>query len=200
MADLGAAVTKLGIEMAQVSKQVFARGLTSAISGNLSARLPGCQQQVLIKSSGRCLGEAKPEDFILVDLEGNILAGTGQPSIEMGFHLGIYKIRSDVQAIIHGHSPYATAYATAKGKLPPVTVAAEKDLDRVAVIEYAAPGSKRLAALVTAAFKDETMRAVVLKGHGFITVGRSIHQAYYLADSLEGNAQVAFLLSQLSKG
>ncbi|KYH33475.1 class II aldolase/adducin family protein [Neomoorella mulderi] len=191
------AVNKLREEMVQVSRQIFARGLTSATSGNTSARVPGHPEQVLIKASGKSFGDVEPEDFILVDLEGNILAGEGKPSKEIRFHLGILKARPEVQAVVHGHSAFATAYATARGELPVVTAAAEAGLNKVGIVEYAAPGSVELAEMVIRAFEDPTLKAAVLKRHGFVTVGKDIHHAFYLADVLEDNAKVAFLLSQL---
>ncbi|GEA14161.1 aldolase [Moorella sp. E308F] len=196
MIDLDA-VTRLRHEMVEVSRQIFARGLTSATSGNTSARVPGHPDQVLIKASGKSFGDVGPEDFILVDLEGNILAGEGKPSKEIRFHLGILKARPDVQAVVHGHSAFATAYATARGELPVVTAAAEAGLNKVGTVEYAAPGSVELAEMVIKAFEDPTLKAAVLKRHGFVTVGKDIHHAFYLADVLEDNAKVAFLLSQL---
>ncbi|WP_406677094.1 class II aldolase/adducin family protein [Moorella sp. ACPs] len=191
------AVNKLREEMVQVSRQIFARGLTSATSGNTSARVPGHPEQVLIKASGKSFGDVEPEDFILVDLEGNILAGEGKPSKEIRFHLGILKARPEVQAVVHGHSAFATAYVTARGELPVVTAAAEAGLNKVGIVEYAAPGSVELAEMVIKAFEDPTLKAAVLKRHGFVTVGKDIHHAFYLADVLEDNAKVAFLLSQL---
>ncbi|MGI6284386.1 class II aldolase/adducin family protein [Neomoorella humiferrea] len=196
MIDLDA-VARLREEMVQVGRQIFARGLTSATSGNTSARVPGHPDQVLIKTSGKSLGDVGPEDFVLVDLEGNILAGEGKPSKEIRFHLGIMKVRPDVQAVVHGHSAYATAYVTARGELPVVTAAAEMGLNRVEIVEYAEPGSIELAEMVINAFKDNDLKAAVLKRHGFVTVGKDIHHAFYLADVLEDNAKVAFLLSQL---
>jgi L-fuculose-phosphate aldolase len=196
MVDLDA-VARLRREMVEVSRQIFARGLTSATSGNISARVPGHPDQVLIKASGKSFGDVEPEDFILVDLEGNILAGQGKPSKEIRFHLGILKARPEVQAVVHGHSAYATAYVTARGELPIVTAAAEMGLTKVGVVGYAAPGSSELAAMVVSAFKDSDLKAAVLIRHGFVTVGENIHRAFYLADVLEDNAKVAFLLSQL---
>ncbi|MBC7324284.1 MAG: class II aldolase/adducin family protein, partial [Moorella sp. (in: Bacteria)] len=81
--------------------------------------------------------------------------------------------------------------------LPVVTAAAEAGLSKVGIVDYAPPGSVELADLVIAAFKDPGLKAAVLKRHGFVTVGQDIHQAFYLADVLEDNAKVAFLLSQL---
>ncbi|QGP91497.1 3-oxo-tetronate 4-phosphate decarboxylase [Neomoorella glycerini] len=196
MIDLDA-VTRLRQEMVEVSRQIFTRGLTSATSGNTSARVPGHPEQILIKATGKSFGDVEPEDFILVDLEGNILAGQGKPSKEIRFHLGILKARPEVQAVVHGHSAYATAYVTARGELPVVTAAAEAGLNKIGIVDYAPPGSVELAEMVIKAFADLTLKAAVLKRHGFVTVGENIHRAFYLADVLEDNAKVAFLLSQL---
>ncbi|MGI6451055.1 MAG: class II aldolase/adducin family protein [Desulfitobacteriia bacterium] len=194
-----AQVTKLRKELVEVSKKIYARGLTSGTSGNPSARLPDSPNQVLIKASGKCFGDVVESDFLLVDLDGNVLDGEGRPSKEVRFHCGIYKNRPEVNAIVHGHSAYATAYVTAKGELPVVTAAAEAGLNKVGVVGYALPGSNELAEMVIEAFKDPTLKAAVLDRHGFVTVGADIHKAYYLGDVLEDNAKVACLIAQLSK-
>lgn len=197
MFDLDA-ITGLRQELVSVSRQIFARNLTSATSGNISARVPGHPEQVLIKATGKSFGDVEEEDFVLVDLEGNILAGSGKPSKEIRFHLGIMRTRPDVGAVFHGHSAYATAYVTARGDLPVVTAAAEGNLGKIAIVGFAPAGSVELAEMVNRAFKDPELKAAVLTRHGFITVGPDVHRAFYLADVLEDNARVAFLMAQLS--
>lgn len=192
-------IMKARQELVGVSREAFARNLTSATSGNTSLRVPGYPAQVLIKATGRCFGDVEPQDFLLMDLDGNILMGNGVPSKEYRFHLGIFKKRPDVQAVFHGHSAYATAYAMAKGALPVTTAAAEVGLNKIAVVGFAPPGSEELAQMVIDAFADPQLKAAVMLRHGFITVGNSIRQAFYLADVLEDNAKVAFLLDQLQK-
>jgi len=191
-------VNKLRKDLVEVSKKLFNRGLTSGASGNPSARVPVAPDQVLIKVTGKCFGDVCENDFVLVDLEGNILEGDMTPSKEVRFHCGIYKIRPEVNAIVHGHSAYATAYVTAKEELPIVTAAAEAGLNQVGIVEFAQPGSEELAQMVIDVFKDRTLKAAVLKKHGFVTLGRDIHKAYYLADVLEDNARVACLIHQLN--
>ncbi|MHB1653544.1 MAG: class II aldolase/adducin family protein [Desulfitobacteriaceae bacterium] len=190
-------IKELRQELASITRELFQRGLSSGTSGNTSARIPGQPDHVLIKASGVCFGHCQSEDFVLVDLEGNILDGDRRPSKEYRFHLGIYKERPEVQAIVHGHSAYATAYATAKGELPIVTAAAEAGLNKVGIVDFAAPGSPELADMVVDAFKDQTLKAAVLVRHGFVTVGQDIRRAYYLGDVLEDNAKVACLLEQI---
>ncbi len=186
-------------DLVTVSARVFERGLTSATSGNPSARVPGRPEQVLIKRTGKSFGDVRPEDFLLVDLDGNVLEGEGKPSKELFFHLAVYRRRPEVGAVLHGHSPYATAYVTAKGELPIVTAAAEAGLTRIPVVGYAPPGSMDLARMVEATFSDPQAKAAVLLRHGFVTVGSDIYNSFYLADVLEDNAKVAFLLAQLGR-
>lgn len=192
-------VGKLRRDLVEVSQKLFDRGLTSGTSGNPSARVPGAPNQVLIKATGKCFGDVCENDFILVDLEGNILDGDTRPSKEVRFHCGIYRNRPEVNAIVHGHSAYATAYVTAKGELPVVTAAAEAGLNKVGVVGFAAPGSEELAEMVIDVFKDSSLKAAVLNKHGFVTLGQDIYKAYYLADVLEDNAKVACLIHQLNK-
>jgi len=184
-------------ELVEVTRKLYERGLSSGTSGNTSARLPGMPDKVLIKASGRSFGEVGKRDFLLVNLEGEVLEGEGKPSKEIRFHLGIYRVRPEINAVIHGHSPYATAYVTAFGELPVVTAAAEMGLHRVAVVDFAPPGSEELAHLVIEAFREPAIKAAVLRKHGFVTVGENIRKAYYLADVLEDNARVACILKSL---
>lgn len=190
---------KVRKDLVEVSKKLFARGLTSGVSGNCSVRLPGNPNQVLIKATGKCFGDVCESDFVLVDINGNLLEGDVRPSKEVRFHCGIYRVRPEVSAIVHGHSAYATAYVTAKGDMPVVTAAAEAGLNKVGIVDFALPGSEELADMVVEAFKDTSLKAGVLKKHGFVTLGQDIYKAYYLADVLEDNAKVACLIDQLNK-
>ncbi|NLP43560.1 MAG: class II aldolase/adducin family protein [Peptococcaceae bacterium] len=192
-------VDKLRRELVEVSHKLFARGLTSGTSGNISARVPGSPNHVLIKASGTCFGDVCENDFVLVDLDGNPLEEHARPSKEVRFHCGIFRIRPEVNGIVHGHSAYATAYATAKGEMPVVTAAAEAGLNKVGIVGFETPGSEELAQMVIEPFNDKTLKAVVLLKHGFVTVGTDIYKAFYLADVLEDNAKTACIIEQLKR-
>jgi len=92
----------------------FARGLSRlgfapGTSGNLSVRLES--QRLLITPTGVSKGLVRRADMVIVDLHGRLLAGTRNPTSEMGMHLAIYQRRNDVGAVIHAHPPIATAFA-----------------------------------------------------------------------------------------
>ncbi|MDR1519561.1 MAG: class II aldolase/adducin family protein [Planctomycetota bacterium] len=188
-------IARLREELTAVTRMAFTRGLSSGISGNTSARVPGNPGVVLIKATGKCFGEVNPEDFVPVDLAGNPLSDSGKPSKEVKFHCGIYRERPEVGAVFHGHSAYTTAYVVAKGDLPLVTAAARGLIGEVEVVDFAPAGSDALAAMVVAAFKGSTCKCCVLKTHGFVAAAADIAKAFYLGDVLEDNAKVASIMA-----
>src|SRR6476620_1497355 len=100
-------------------------GLDTWTRGNISARDPETGL-VAIKPSGIMYEYLRPEDHVVVDLEGDIVEGTLKPSSDTASHLYIYRHRPDVNGIVHTHSPYATAFA-AVGKPIPVVLTAIAD-------------------------------------------------------------------------
>ena len=95
------------------------------------------EKRVLITPTGVSKGFMKPEDLIVVDYNGNVLAGEKKPSSEMFMHLQVYKERPDVNSVCHAHPPYATGYAVAgmpldKCVLPEVVIA----LGSIPLVEY----------------------------------------------------------------
>jgi L-fuculose-phosphate aldolase len=155
--------------------------------------------KVYIKRSGADLNRLKLLDILELDINGNILKGWAKPSKEMGFHLGIYRERQDVRAILHVHPPFATAYAVAGKRLPMVTEAAKILLNNVPLIASAAPGSIELAIKVKEAFKNLKIKAVLLKEHGVVSIGESLESAYHTASLVEDTAKIALLSSLIEK-
>jgi len=64
----------------------------------------------------------KAEDFIIVDLDGNKVEGVLTPSIETPLHTAIYRVRSDVNVVVHAHAPFATAFGMAEIEIIPLQV------------------------------------------------------------------------------
>ena len=90
-------------------------GFATGSSGNVSLRFG---EQILITASGIPYTRLESNHVIEIDLNGNRLLGNGEPSSEWRMHVAIYTSRSDVQAIVHTHSPIATAAAIALATLP----------------------------------------------------------------------------------
>lgn len=189
---------KLKEEFIQISQEAYRRGLISATGGNISARLPD-EEKAIIKRTGASFRNLKLSDIVTIDLNGNIIEGQGKPSKEINLHLGIYKVRSDVNAVFHLHSIAATAFATAGKEVPLVTVQGIKILGRCPLVGYGPPGSMELAEKTKEAFKDKTLKVAVLQSHGTTAVGRDLEEAYNYADLLEATAQIAISCIQIGK-
>lgn len=183
-------VVKKGIQMLAIN-------LTVGAWGNISCRVPG-KDLVAITPSGMDYNALAPEDVVLIDLSGNIISGTRKPSIELPLHLAIYNAREDVQAIVHTHSPYATAMAVAQKEIP----GAIEDMvqivgGNVRVNKYALPGTEQLGINTVKAL--EGRNAVLLANHGMIGVGKDLDEAFRVCQVVEKSAQVV-LFARLMGG
>ena len=96
-------------DLVRSAKWLYKLGFTPGTSGNLSIRLG--PERLLVTPTGVSKCMLKPEDMVIADLQGRLLAGTRRVTSEISMHLAVYAIRSDVSAVIHSHPPVATAFA-----------------------------------------------------------------------------------------
>ncbi|MCR4402035.1 MAG: class II aldolase/adducin family protein [Firmicutes bacterium] len=173
-------------------------GLTYGTSGNISARVPG-MDCFYITPSGMAYESLRPEDIVGVDLDGRVVDGARRPSIEHMMHAAILRARADVAAVVHTHSTYATAVASARLAIPPFleTLIAATRGREVRVAEFAPAGSRELAEVAVRALGGDS--AVLLANHGVIGVGRDLDEAMNVCEIVERAAMV-FLLSRLAGG
>lgn len=182
----------------EVSHRCGLQGWCPGTLGNISL-FRRESNRVYIKRSGADLNMLELMDVLTLDLEGKVLDGKGTPSKELEFHLGIYKTRKDVGAVFHVHPSYATAFAVAGKKLIMVTEAAKIVLVDVPLLKSAPPGSVELAAKVTDGFNDINVKAVLIREHGLVAVGKNLNSAYQVVSLVEDTAKIALLSSLIKK-
>jgi L-ribulose-5-phosphate 4-epimerase len=170
-------------------------GLVTWTSGNISARDPQ-SGLVVIKPSGVLYEELRPEDHVVLDLEGKIVEGALKPSSDTASHLYIYRQRPDIHGIVHTHSPYATAFA-ALGKPIPVylTAIADEFGQAIPCAGFALIGGEEIGRQVVEHIGD--CAAVLLKNHGVFTVGKTARAAVKAAVMVEDIAKTVHLALQL---
>jgi L-fuculose-phosphate aldolase len=168
-----------------VTAQAMERaGLAPNRSGNVSCRFDG---GLLITPSGLQYAEMTAADIVALDLAGKVRAGTRTPSSESPFHTAIYRSRPDAEAIVHTHSPRATALACARRAIPPFHyMIALAGGPGIRCAEYATFGTPTLAENALRAL--EGRRAVLLANHGVIAIGATLEAAYELACEVENMA------------
>jgi L-ribulose-5-phosphate 4-epimerase len=163
--------------------------------GNVSAR-DSESGLVVIKPSGVLYEELRPEDHVVVDLEGNVVEGKLKPSSDTASHLYIYRQRADVNSVVHTHSPYATAFA-AVGKPIPVylTAIADEFGGPIPCAGFALIGGEEIGKQVVEHIGDSM--AVLLKNHGVFTIGPTVRDAVKAAVMVEDVARAVWLALQL---
>ncbi len=165
-------------------------GLTAGTGGNLSVI---CRRRglIAISPSGVDYAAMRPQDVVLVDLEGQTVEGALKPSSELGFHLILYHRRPDVGAVAHTHSVYATTLACLGWELPAVHYLVGFAGHKVPVAPYATFGTQALAANVAAAMGAE-YNAALLANHGLVAVGHDLAAALNTAEEVEFVARVFY--------
>ncbi len=186
-------------ELVRFCRKVYEKGYTQASGGNLSCRVPGTDYYA-IKRTAVNMWDMNEEDVLIVDGNNNVVYGDGVPSKEVNFHLGLMKLRPEVNAVVHCHPNYSVAFASCDLSLPHTTVTSKKLLGHVPCIECAPAGSPELRDYVIEAFREKPdIKGVLMKNHGVCTVGASLINAYNVADMIEQTAKQAYLMLEISK-
>ena len=175
-------------EQAVVAVQrLDALGLNRGSTGNLSVRAsaaaggPGC---FWITPTGTPPEDIAPDSFVLLDDAGTVLQGAWAPSTEWPFHRAIYRARPELQAVVHMHSPHATALACLRRGLPPFHyMVAVAGGDTVPCTPYHLFGTEALSQAVGAAFADRN--ACLMANHGLVAAGTTLAQAMKVALEVE---------------
>lgn len=178
------------------AKRCFERGLQTNAGGNLSARLASADA-IVIKPSGVGFAECTRDNLQVAYLDGTLEPSPFKPSKDLDFHADLYRIRPDINAIVHCHSPWATGYASAGLEIPCLTVQTIEKIGRMPLIPLSANGGPQTDVEISPVFKDPSVRAAVLANHGTIGVGKTLIAAQYLAEIIEETAHIAFVRDTL---
>ncbi len=173
------------------------QGLVTWTGGNISARDPETGL-VVIKPSGVRYEELRPEDHVVLTLDGEVVDGVLNPSSDTASHLYIYRQRPDVNGVVHTHSAYATAFA-ALGRPIPVylTAIADEFGGPIPCAGFALIGGEEIGRQVVEHIGASP--AVLLKNHGVFTVGPSAAAAVKAAVMVEDVARTVWLALQLGQ-
>jgi L-fuculose-phosphate aldolase len=167
-------------ELLQTIRWLMDRQLYSGTSGNVSCRTA---RGFLVTPTGIACDELKPADMVQVALDGKV-RGPRLPSSEWRLHRDIYAGRPDVGAIVHTHSPMATALSCLRRPLPAFHyMVAKTGGAELRCARYATYGTEALSRHAVAALAGR--RACLLANHGVVAVGASLRTARLLAEEVE---------------
>lgn len=189
-------LSQLKREVIKVCRDLAYKKYIVATDGNVSVRID--ETKILITPKGKTKENLRPQDLIIIDLDGRKIKGLSEPSGEWRIHTTIYKFRTDVNAVIHSHPVYCTALSVAgislnKVVLPEVMLT----VGNIAFVEYATLYTEKLAQNIQKYVNS--YNAFVLKNHGLVTIGENLEIAFYRTEKVEHLAKVVFIAKLLGK-
>ena len=171
----------------EFSLKLNSTNLSPLRSGNISLRSKeNTKDGYLITPSGKKYETLKPEDIVFMGLneEEENNDSNNKPSSEWRFHRDIYVKKNDAQAIVHAHSPHATAVSSYGKSIPPfhymIALAGGEDIK---CAEYATFGTEELSNNVIKALENRS--ACLMSNHGQVAFGKNLEQAFELAQEIE---------------
>jgi L-fuculose-phosphate aldolase len=183
-------------EIVRFGRLLHQKGYVAASDGNLTMRLD--PNRVLATPTGISKGMMEPEDMVVVDLQACRVSGQRLVSTEIGMHLLIYRMRPDVNGVVHAHPVTATGYAAAGLELNQALVSElVMALGSVPLADYATPGSSELAASLEPLIPHHD--AILMANHGVVSYGESLLQAYMKMETVEHYAQIALVTHLLGR-
>jgi L-fuculose-phosphate aldolase len=183
-------------ELCVAGRWLRERGFVVATEGNLSVRLDA--GRILVSPRSRSKGALLPQSLIVAEIESRNFPGEKDVSSEIGMHLLFYRLRPEVNAVVHAHPPVACGFAAAhtplnKALLAEMVVA----LGAVPVAPYATPGTPELSEALEPFVTHHD--AILLANHGAVTCGRDLLSAFYKMELVEQYARVALVTEILGK-
>jgi L-fuculose-phosphate aldolase len=183
-------------EIVRFGAMLHGLGFIAATDGNLSVRLD--DERILVTPTGMSKGMMTPSDLVIVDMEGRKIKGRREVTSEIGMHLLIYRMRRDVNGIVHAHPRTATGFAAAGMALnQPLVCEVVIGLGLIPLAPYGTPGTPELAKTLEPLIPQYD--AILMANHGVVTYGSDLHSAYMKMETVEHFAQIALVTHVLGQ-
>lgn len=174
-----------------VSQRMYHEGLVAATSGNISYydRKNG---RIYITPSSIPYDDLTAGNIVTLDLEGNKIEGSNEPSSEWQMHLQIYRNMEEINAIVHTHSVFATSFAVVRQPIDLILIEMDGYLGgAVPLADFAPPGTVELGNTAVQALRKNNTTCL-LSNHGALAVGEDLDDAYTKAVYLEDAAKIYY--------
>lgn len=179
----------------KAGRSLYRGGLIAGGDGNISAVLDA--ERLLITPSGLAKGRLQPADLVIIDRDGHLLAAHHGRTVssEYRLHLQVYRLRPEVQAVVHAHPPTAVGATLAGVDLTrPLLPEALIALGPLPTAPYGLTGTDELANSIAALIANHD--AIMLAYHGALTCGRSVEAALMAMEQVEHCAKILLAAAQ----
>lgn len=181
-------------DIVRVCRLIHEKGWVAMNDGNVSIRL--AEDRILCTPTAVSKGMVESGDLIVCDMTGNKLEGRRERTSEIAMHTTVYRLRPDIQSVVHAHPPVATGFATAgraldKALLPEVII----QLGAVPLAAYGLPGTSALTEGMIPLIP--CYDALLLENHGCTCYGQDVWQAFFKMEMVEHFARITFVAEML---
>jgi L-fuculose-phosphate aldolase len=161
-------------QLCEITTELYHAKVVTATGGNISVRSVEHEDAAWITPSQIYKGALEPDQMCLVDFDGKKVDGDHKPSVESVYHGGIFRLRPEINAVVHSHAPLATIFGMCDMDMLPFSTEAIFLMD-YPVIEWYLGGTKELAKAVLDKF--DKAHGAFLRNHGLITTGKNLRKA-----------------------
>lgn len=196
--EVEAAIAAVRADVARLHSELVRYNLIVWTGGNVSGRVrvseDGSADLFVIKPSGVSYDDLSPENMILCDLDGDVIAGSEgserSPSSDTAAHAYVYRNMPEVGGVVHTHSTFAVAWAARGEEIPCViTAMADEFGGPVPVGPFAIIGDDSIGRGIVETLSGHRSRAVLMQNHGPFTIGTDAKDAVKAAVMVEDVAR-----------
>ncbi len=164
-------------------------------NGHCSIRLDA--NRILINIGSCQRSRLTIDDICTIDMEGKVVEGKGNPPLEMHLHMGVYRVRADVKAVVHAHPKWSTFLTMVGAPYQPVYAQGSLVYPMPLLDSPNSINNRNMADRLAATLGERP--AAMMKAHGAVTVGKDLVEAFVLANYLEENAYRQYMALQIGK-
>jgi L-fuculose-phosphate aldolase len=182
------------LDIVRYGRMLHESGYVAATDGNLSVRLD--EDRLLITPTCISKGRMRSSDLVVVDMTGRRVSGKRRVSSELGMHLLIYRLRPDVNGVVHAHPPTATGFAASGFDLNrPLVCEVVVGLGSIPLARYGTPGTPELTDALEPLIPGHD--AILMANHGVVTFGSTLESAYMKMETVEHFARISLVTRML---
>jgi L-fuculose-phosphate aldolase len=174
-------------QIAQAARKLHAAGWVANHDGNVSARIG--RDRFAITPTAVSKAEVDESMLVVIDSAGKVIEGARKPPGETELHLAAYRARPDVDAVLHAHPPFATAFGASRTPLEPICLPeAVASLGYIPLAPFGMPRSPQAVEAVSRCASEAD--AMLLPGNGALTLGPDVALCFLRMELVEHLAKV----------
>lgn len=187
-------------QIVNYAKRMYDEHLVTATSGNISVRLPEREDAFAITPSSESYLTMTAERIVIMTIDGIIIScpENAKPSSEWKLHAELYRAKPDINAVVHTHSPYATAFAVNHEIIPMILIEMKPWLGgEIPLSEYAPAGTRRVG--INVARDIGNKGGCLMANHGVVAIAQNLDLAYVRASYIEDAAKIYHMARSVGK-